>query len=401
MICCISIAMVFIQGQFPDTFLGSISVGSDPVDLCISPDGTRAYAAVEFGYATAVDILGYDSFDLAGLVSIDGTPSAVECSGNGEVLYVADSENSMVHVVDTATLEVTGSFPVQPAPVDMVLSAEHGRVFLSHSGGMVTVISTGTSQVEEVFWAGNSLNSLTVSPCGNYVYASDAASPEEAVINAGTLSVTRFNSGMDSMASAVSGCGEWLYLSSTDWDLIGVVDTGDLGLDTTFSCTGEAPADMAALPELPYLYGVDADGGGLVVYSTGDLSFLGTIAVPGEPVNLEIHPDGERIFMVCTGDNRMKVIGYDPSGIQGNEGAAILTAESPSVNPSVTARGFSGELTLRAWDLSGRMVWEGRSTASQGEACEFFIRGASSGVLLVRAESGDLSATASMVVLKP
>jgi len=398
---CICIAMIFIQSQFPDTFLGSISVGNDPVDLCISPDGTRAYAAVEFGYATAVDILGYDSFELAGLVSIDGTPSAVQCDGTGEVLYVADSENSLVHIVDTGTLEATGSFPVQPAPVDMVLSPEHERVFLSHSGGMVTVISTQTSSVETVFWAGNSLHSLSVSPCGNYVYAADAASPEEAVINAGTLSVTRFSSGMDSMASAVSGCGEWLYLSSTDWDLIGVVNTEDLTLDTTLSCTGEAPVEMAALPDLPYLYGVDEEGAGLVVYSIQDFAFLGTVPVPGEPVDLEVHPDGERIFLVCTGDNRMKVIGYDPAGIQGNEGAALLTAESPSVNPSVIARGFTGELTLKAWDLSGRMVWEGRSTAAPGEACEFSITGVPSGLLLVRAESGDLSATASIVVLKP
>ena len=398
---CICIAMIFIQSQFPDTFLGSISVGNDPVDLCISPDGTRAYAAVEFGYATAVDILGYDSFELAGLVSIDGTPSAVQCDGTGEVLYVADSENSLVHIVDTGTLEATGSFPVQPAPVDMVLSAEHERVFLSHSGGMVTVISTQTSSVETVFWAGNSLHSLSVSPCDNYVYAADAASPEETVINAGTLSVTRFSSGMDSMASAVSGCGEWLYLSSTDWDLIGVVNTEDLTLDTTLSCTGEAPVEMAALPDLPYLYGVDEEGAGLVVYSIQDFAFLGTVPVPGEPVDLEVHPDGERIFLVCTGDNRMKVIGYDPAGIQGNEGAALLTAESPSVNPSVIARGFTGELTLKAWDLSGRMVWEGRSTAAPGEACEFSITGVPSGLLLVRAESGDLSATASIVVLKP
>lgn len=401
MTCSICIAMLFIQGQFPDTFLGSISVGSDPVDLCISPDGTRAYAAVEFGYATAVDILGYDSFELAGLVSIDGTPSAVQCDGTGEVLYVADSENSAVHIVDTGTLEATGSFSVQPAPVDMVLSAEHERVFISHSGGMVTVISTQTSSVETVLWAGNSLHSLTVSPCGNYVYVSDAASPEEAVINAGTLSVTRFTSGMDSMASAISGSGEWLYLSSTDWDVIGVVNTADLSIDTTFVSTGEAPVEMAALPGLPYLYGVDAEGAGLVVYDTDDLSFLGTVPVPGEPVNLEVHPDGERIFLVCAGDNRMKVIGYDPSGFQGNEGAASLSAESPSTRPSVTARGFTGDLTVRAWDLSGRMVWEGRSTAAPGDVCEFFITGAPAGLLLVRAESPDLSATAEIVVLKP
>ena len=180
-----------------------------------------------------------------------------------------------------------------------------------------------------------------------------------------------------------------------------MVSTADLSIDTTFVCNGEAPVEMAALPGLPYLYGVDAEGAGLVVYDTDDLSFLGTVPVPGEPVNLEVHPDGERIFLVCTGDNRMKVIGYDPSGVQGNEGAASLSAESPSTRPSVTARGFTGDLTVRAWDLSGRMVWEGRSTAAPGDVCEFLITGAPAGLLLVRAESPDLSATAEIVVLKP
>lgn len=53
--------------QYPDTFLGSVAVGQNPMDGCLSPDGLRAYAAVEFGFAAAIDIDGYSDFPLAGL----------------------------------------------------------------------------------------------------------------------------------------------------------------------------------------------------------------------------------------------------------------------------------------------------------------------------------------------
>jgi len=392
------LTVLVVTAQFPDTFLGSISVGNNPVDLCISPDGQRAYAAVAWGYATAIDLEGYSELSLAGLVTIDGEPSAVQCDETGEKLYVADTENSMVHVVNTGTLTVESSFQVEASPVDMVLCSGINRILLSHSAGMITVINTLSSTVEDVFWAGNSLHSMAVSPDGRYVYAPDSGSPYESLITAATGSVNRFSSGMDTRAAALSGSGEFLFLSCTEWGLISVMNTEELTVETTISC--EAPVEMAALPALPYIYGVNPDMNVLSVYSTDDLQIMGTVPVPGEPVNIAVHPDGERIFVVCSGDNKMKVYGYDPEGIEPDgTTVSILPGCSPSAVPSVVIRGVSGRIIIRGFDISGRNLFENEITGEG--STEFFLPEMPSGILLVTAESGEERLCTQVVVLKP
>lgn len=395
------LAALSLFSQFPDTFLGSVSVGNGPADICFSPVGDRAYVAVSYGFVTVIDIDGYDDFTFSSLVSIDGEPCAVQCDDTGDVLYVADAQNSTVHLLDTGTMTVTGSFPVESSPVDMVLSSPAGRIFLSHSGGMVTVMGTSTSSVEEVFWAGNSLNGLTVSPDEDMVYAADNGSSLETAIDCETLAVNRFTSGMDSRSSAVSGNGEVLYLSSTSWDILMAMDTGELEEDTTISCPEGAPEEMRALPELPYLYGLHEDPGGFSVYSASNLALLGTVDIPGGPVNFEVHPDGERLFVVCDGSNSVRVYGYDPAGVQGDaDGFTVRPLISPSPAPSLRITGAEGPVSITVFDVSGRILTEGSVTnPSEGETVN--LPGLPSGIVVVRAECGATAQSLKLVVLQP
>jgi DNA-binding beta-propeller fold protein YncE len=390
-----------VFAQYPDTFLGSLAVGNGPLDICISPDGDRAYTAVGFGFVTVIDIEGYSQFSLGGLVNIDGEPSAVQCDAAGEMLYVADAGGSQVHVVNTASLEVEYSFPVQPAPVDMILAAGAGRIFLSHSSGMVTVIDTATGYPDGFFWAGQALNGLAVSPCGSFVYAPDNGSPYETVITAGTGSVNRVISGMDSRSAAVSSDGSRLFLSSTAWNAIGVMDALELVIETMITCEGTAPVNMGVLPGSQWLYGAHPTENKLTVYHTGDLTLQGTVDVPGQPGNIAVHPDGERLFVVC-GDNKVRIYGYDPAGIEtAGTGFSLSPSHSPAAAPSVSVTaGEPGAVTLRGYDLSGRTVWSATAVLARGESREFTVSAGVAGVLLVTAETPEGTLSARVVVLE-
>lgn len=389
-----------VLAQYPETFLGSLSVGSGLADLCISPDGGRAYAAVGFGFVTVIDINGYSEFGMGGMVNIDGTPSAVQCDENGEMLYVADTEGSKVFVVNTASLTVEYSFDVQPAPMDMVLAADANRIFLSHASGMVTVIHTQTGYPQGFFWAGNALNGLAVSPCGTYIFAPDNGSPYEAVITAATGFVNRVFSGMDSRSAAVSADGSRLFLSCTAWSALGVMNTDNLTMDTLITCEDSAPVNMAVLPGSPWLYGAHAPQNMLAVYHTGDLSLLGTVSVPGQPGNIAMHPDGERLFVAC-GDNKVRVYGYDPAGIEiAGTAFSLIPFHSPAPVPSVrVTAGAPGPVTLRGFDLSGRMIWSRGAVLGQGETRAFTVETPVTGMVLVTAESARETLSVKVVVL--
>ncbi len=378
--------IVFIAtAQFPDTFLGSVSVGQNPMDVCLSPDGSRAYVAAGFGFATAIDINGYSDFSLAGLVSIDGEPVTLQCDPAGDYLYVADLENNLVHVVNTLELSVVKTLDIQPDPTDMTIYSSGNRIYLSHENGMITVIDTESQTIAETFWVGEEINSVCITPAQDLVFAADNGSPEEAVITTSTGVLTHINSGMDSYGCAVSGNGSRLFLSCPSWNIIGVMDIASSTVEGTISCTGNAPDKMAALPDLPYLYGVCPDQNIITVFGTDDLIEKGEIALAGGPANIAVHPDGERLFIVCTGDNKMKVIGFDPSGINPVTHEHILSVlDSPSIAPSVTVTcSEGGTVSLSAFDLSGRTVWTAETVMAQNETRLFRLGNVPTGVLIV------------------
>ncbi len=400
----ILLAMVSsIRAQYPDTFLGSLAMGNGFADICISPDGNRAYAAVGFGFAAVIDIGGYDEFTLVTLVPIDGEPSAVQCDETGEKLYVADWENSQVHVVNTASLTLEYSFSIQPGPVDMLLVSGSGRIFLAHSQGMITVIDTETGYPEEVFWAGESLNGLCISPDAAFICAPDNESSQESLIDPESGQVNRVNSGMDSRSAAVSSDGSRLFLSCTAWNLIGVMNTETLTMETTIPCQGSAPAWMTTLPGLPWLYGAHPSENLLSVHHSGDLTLQGTVDVPGTPSRIAVHPDGQRLFVVCGGDNRLRVYGFDPEGVETREAGLSLNAVlSPAMVPSVmVTAGEAGPVSLRGHDLAGRTVWSETIVLAPGESRVVQIGTGGTGMVFITATFPGGTLRTRVVVLKP
>ncbi|OPX28622.1 MAG: hypothetical protein B1H09_07550 [Gemmatimonadaceae bacterium 4484_173] len=395
------LAVLSATAQYPDFFLGSVSVGQNPTDVCLSPDGSRAYVAVGFGFATVIDINDYSDFSLAGLVSIDGEPVTLQCDVSGDYLFVADTENNLVHVVDTSDLSIVKDFGIQPDPSDMVLSPLEDRIYLSHESGMITVIDTQNQEVTDVFWAGSEINSMTITPSDSLIVAADDQSPEEAAINTSTGAVTHFNSGIDSYGCAVSGDGSRLFLSCPSWELVEVVDTESFTVETTVACPGDTPGKMAALPDLPYLYGVCQEQNSLTVIGTDDLAVKGDIAVTGAPANIAVHPDGERLFVVCTGDNKLKIFGFDPSGITPESSELTLRVlNSPSSSPSLIVSSTSpGYADFRILDIAGRTVQAEYFAVSPGAANRILVDNLPGGVFTATVSMEGGSCQARLVVL--
>ncbi len=390
------------NAQFPDTFLGSVSVGQNPSDVCFSPDGNRAYVAVKFGFVAVIDVSGYSEFALEELVSIDGEPVTLQCGPTGEYLYVADQEHNLLHIINTETLSVESTQAIMASPTDMVLYTSGNRIYMSHQSGMITVINTESRLVEDSFWAGEEIHSLSITPTENLVFAADNASPEEGSIDTGTEIIHHITSGMDSYSCAVSGDGSRLFLSCPSWNTLGVVDIASSTVEYSIACPAYSPDKMAALPFLPYLYGVSQDQNSVVVFGTDDLVQKGEISLPGGPVNIAVHPDGERLFVVCEGDNKIKIIGFDPSGVsQLSETPMLSAVVSPSVQPVVQITGGnSGHVSLKAFDLSGRTVWSNEAEITANETKQFTLSDIPPGILTVTARTGEAFSSVRVTVLE-
>ena len=323
----ILVAVFTAAAQYPDTILESIAVGQNPTDICISPDGNTAYVAVGFGFTTVVDITEYADYSINALVSIEGVPAAIECDSSGEFVYVADSENNFLHIIETSDFTVTNTLEILPDPTDMIRYSSGNKIYLSHGNGMISVINTQTQLIDECYWAGNDINSLCINNSENLIVAADNQSPNEVLIDPASGLVSTFSSDSDNFGCSFSGNGEFLFLSNPGWNTISVVNSTSLNIEATITCPDITPERMAPLPSLSYLYGT------------------------------------------CSDDNKLKAVGFDPSGIYLNSpnfSAEIVNSPAQSPSISISAE-LSGTLFLRVFDLSGRLVQANEVSIGQNE----------------------------------
>ncbi len=395
------IAVFTASAQYPDTILGSIAVGQNPTDVCISPDGNTAYVAVGFGFATVVDISEYADYSIITLVSIDGVPAVIECDQSGEFIFVADSENNLLHIIDTSDYSVTKTIEIQSDPTDMIRYSSGNKIYLSHGNGMISVINTQTQLIDECYWAGNDINSLCINNSENLIVAADNQSPDEVLIDPASGLVSTFSSGSDNFGCSFSGNGEYLFLSNPDWNTISVVNTSSFNIETTITCPSITPERMASIPSLPYLYGVCPEDNKLLVVNTDDFSIEEEIVLPGEPVSIVAHPDGQRLFMTCLADNKLKAVGFDPSGIYLNSpnfSAVIVNSPAKSPSVSITAD-ISGTLLLKLFDLSGRLLQANEVSIGQGETFLYNVESDLRGIQILSITMNRISYSLKVVVL--
>ena len=90
-----------------------IDVGSEPSSVALSPDGRTAYVTLRAG-AAVVRIAGLDGAAPAvdATVGVGSEPVAIALSPTGRRAFVAELAEGRISVLDTATMTVTGSIPI-------------------------------------------------------------------------------------------------------------------------------------------------------------------------------------------------------------------------------------------------------------------------------------------------
>ncbi|GAA2790544.1 beta-propeller fold lactonase family protein [Mycolicibacterium pallens] len=110
-------------------------------------------------------------------------PVAVAVSRDGSHVYVANSTDGSVSVVDASTDAVTGTIPVGAGPEQMAISPDGTRLYVTNGGSnTVSVINTSTNTVVNTVPVGTRPQGIAVSPDGSHVYVANSGSNTVSVI---------------------------------------------------------------------------------------------------------------------------------------------------------------------------------------------------------------------------
>jgi YVTN family beta-propeller protein len=228
--------------------VATISVGSTPCDIAITPDGIQAYVkncgnstvsvinmvanrvqatvpigrrgdsgnapstmAITLGYSTmAITPDGaqvYVANILNNTVSVISTainrriatvlvgewPEAVAITPDGTKVYVANGDSGSISVIDTAVNQVIATVSVGIYPTAVAITPDGTKVYVVNEGsGSISVIDITTNQVTATIWTGGDYTSssrIAITPDGTKAYVANVTLGTFSVIDIATNQV--------------------------------------------------------------------------------------------------------------------------------------------------------------------------------------------------------------------
>ena len=344
--------------QYPDSVLATVNLGaaSGPVDVCASPDGSRAYVSVEFGNVLAVETQGYT---VVGSCLIGSELGALTISPGGDSLYVCNVEDERVEIIATQGMEHLGGFEVGAEPADISLTPDGERALVSCGLYQLWVMDTSSWTVLETVPVGSSPAGICVLPDGSAACVARGDAYNATLVDLDDYSAEDLFTGGDTRGSCAMG-GSLVALTLPDWNIVKLMDSATGQVLAEVSGVGESPMEVCALPSGQYVYVSANQSGQLLVIEAASGMMVDTIEVGGEPLGLSANPGGAEVYAVDNLTGRMIVVGGSAAGISPGHGdtGIVLSIAGDNPCPGVALveieLDVGAEASLRIYDASGR-----------------------------------------------
>jgi YVTN family beta-propeller protein len=354
-----------------NTVVAAVPVGDYPQGVAINPAGTAVYVANTMSNEfTVIDTITHTATTLPG----GSGPCGVAVHPDGSRIYLAHmdfpiGELSNVSVIDRATNTIVDEIFCGKGSIAVAVHPNGEVAYVANaSEGTIAVFDTDTHEVTDtIVLEGVGANEpcvpvpIVVHPEGTYVYVANRVGPTLWAINTSTHEFIARPVGNRHVGLAVNPTGTLLYLPSFDdadpnlppqGTTVDVIDAKTLELITTIDDLN-APLDVSMHPDGTRAYIMNTRNDTVSVIDTTTYAPIATIAVGKRP-----HGYGE-----CVGPGVPRLLKEDAvakletvkKAIQG--GADGVVSPARAIEHLETAL-ISGNLCLQA-DL-----W---STANSGE----------------------------------
>lgn len=245
-------ATVSVIDTANNSVVATIELGSTAFDVAITPDGTRAYVAINAANRVAV----IDTETNTVLTNIDvspgGGPKGIAITPDGTRAYVTKGEDT-VAVIDIVTNTVVDRINIgDRRPHGVAITPNGAFAYVANQFNDVTVIDTATNTVVATVEDRGSHNWVAITPDGTRAYVTNE--------RVDTVSV----------------------IDTTTNQVVGTVDVSP----------ERAPRGIAITPDGAFAYEANSFGGSnsVSVIDTATNTVVTTIAVGGSPEGIAITP---------------------------------------------------------------------------------------------------------------
>jgi YVTN family beta-propeller protein len=255
-----------------NTVVDTVPVGSQPIDIAITPDGAFVYVSHQAAPMAVISTSTNTMVDTVAGNTQGITSSSIAIKPDGAFVYLATG--AAVLVIETATNMVVDTIPIASGAWGVTITPDGSALYVSDSGidGSVSVISTATNTIVDTVPVGEGPIALLVTPDGAFVYVTN-------------LGLTFATSSVSVIATA----------TNTVVDTIPARTPAAAGV-------GNGPRNMVITPDGTQIYVGNNLSFDISVIATATNTVTATIVDPFlNPIDLAVSPDGALVYSTNSG----------------------------------------------------------------------------------------------------
>lgn len=253
-----------------DTSVATVNVGSNPVEIAVSPDGAKVYVANYYG--STVSVIETASNTVTATVNVGDNPNGIAVSPDGKNVYVTNLGNLNMSVIDTATNTVIDTIGnVVSIPQGIAINQNGTKIYLPDTDiTTFFAIDTATKEVTEIPVEGSC--GVAVNPEGTKLY--------------------------------VTTEGEYPDYKG----IVEVVDVASNEVTAKVAAVGSNPGRVAVSPDGARVYVTNEGSNNVSVIDTSTNNVIATVNVGINPNGIAVTPDGKKVYVANHYSNNVSVI---------------------------------------------------------------------------------------------
>jgi YVTN family beta-propeller protein len=298
-----------------NTVIATITVGVIPHGVAFDSANNRMY--VTNSDDDTVSVINTATNNVDATISVGNDPRGIAFDSANNRMYVANYDSDNVSVINTATNNVDATISVGTRPIGVAFDSANNRMYVTNSDDdTVSVINTATNNVDATISVGTAPSpspwSIAFDSANNRMYVANNAVGTVSVINTATNNVdATITVGAGPIGVAFDSANNRMYVANLGADTVSVINTATNNVDATIT-VGAGPFGIAFDSANNRMYVANRSADTVSVINTATNGVIATISVGTAPWGIAFDSANNRMYVANTGSNSVSVIDIKP-----------------------------------------------------------------------------------------